>query len=161
MAGIWTWASPITMSHYLSVKNWNYTSISLPSAGSTLLAERLGPSAPSSPTSSPNSPSVLCSGISDPILSTCGSGPLGSSLSGKYFYSTKLYPFQPQLLHLVRTLPKFIFLSCPKKCRSCTLGQPSISAHLPLQNSSPLFFSDFRFYNGAVLVILCCSNIIW
>ncbi|XP_010140440.1 PREDICTED: E3 ubiquitin-protein ligase NEURL1-like, partial [Buceros rhinoceros silvestris] len=51
-------------------------------AGSTILAERLGLSTPSSPTSTPNSPTVLCSGISDPILSTCGSGPLCSSISG-------------------------------------------------------------------------------
>lgn len=51
--------------------------------GSTILAERLGPSTPSSPTSTPNSPTVLCSGVSDPILSTCGSGPLCSSISGK------------------------------------------------------------------------------
>ncbi|XP_031453393.1 E3 ubiquitin-protein ligase NEURL1 isoform X1 [Excalfactoria chinensis] len=50
--------------------------------GSTILAERLGPSTPSSPTSTPNSPTVLCSGVSDPILSTCGSGPLCSSISG-------------------------------------------------------------------------------
>ncbi|KAL8187397.1 UNVERIFIED_CONTAM: E3 ubiquitin-protein ligase neurl1 [Gekko kuhli] len=48
------------------------------------MAERLGPSVPSSPTSSPNSPSVLCSGVSDPILSTCGSGPLGSSIGGSW-----------------------------------------------------------------------------
>lgn len=52
-------------------------------AGSTILAERLGLSTPSSPTSTPNSPTVLCSGVSDPILSTCGSGPLCSSISGK------------------------------------------------------------------------------
>ncbi|XP_053927215.1 E3 ubiquitin-protein ligase NEURL1 isoform X3 [Cuculus canorus] len=50
--------------------------------GSTVLAERLGLSTPSSPTSTPNSPTVLCSGVSDPILSTCGSGPLCSSISG-------------------------------------------------------------------------------
>ncbi|NXY40634.1 NEUL1 ligase, partial [Ceuthmochares aereus] len=50
--------------------------------GSTILAERLGLSTPSSPTSTPNSPTVLCSGVSDPILSTCGSGPLCSSISG-------------------------------------------------------------------------------
>ncbi|XP_048361226.1 E3 ubiquitin-protein ligase NEURL1 isoform X2 [Sphaerodactylus townsendi] len=50
--------------------------------GSTLTAERLGPSVSSSPTSSPNSPSILCSGVSDPILSACGSGPLGSSTGG-------------------------------------------------------------------------------
>lgn len=51
--------------------------------GSTILAERLGLSAPSSPTSTPNSPTVLCSGVSGPLLSTCGSGPLCSSISGK------------------------------------------------------------------------------
>ncbi|KAM6203963.1 E3 ubiquitin-protein ligase NEURL1 isoform 1-T1 [Sarcoramphus papa] len=50
--------------------------------GSTILAERLGLSTPSSPTSTPNSPTVLCSGVSDSILSTCGSGPLCSSISG-------------------------------------------------------------------------------
>ncbi|XP_063195438.1 E3 ubiquitin-protein ligase NEURL1 isoform X3 [Chroicocephalus ridibundus] len=50
--------------------------------GSTILAERLGLSTPSSPASTPNSPTVLCSGVSDPILSTCGSGPLCSSISG-------------------------------------------------------------------------------
>ncbi|XP_030309205.1 E3 ubiquitin-protein ligase NEURL1 [Calypte anna] len=50
--------------------------------GSTILAERLGLSTPSSPPSTPNSPTVLCSGVSDPILSTCGSGPLCSSISG-------------------------------------------------------------------------------
>ncbi|KAK2530603.1 Neurl1 [Columba guinea] len=50
--------------------------------GSTILADRLGLSTPSSPTSTPNSPTVLCSGVSDPILSTCGSGPLCSSISG-------------------------------------------------------------------------------
>lgn len=51
--------------------------------GSTTLAERLGLSAPSSPSSTPNSPTVLCSGVSGPLLSTCGSGPLCSSISGK------------------------------------------------------------------------------
>lgn len=51
--------------------------------GSTILAERLGLSTPSSPTSTPNSPTVLCSGVSGPLLSTCGSGPLCSSISGK------------------------------------------------------------------------------
>ncbi|XP_043375808.1 E3 ubiquitin-protein ligase NEURL1 isoform X4 [Dermochelys coriacea] len=50
--------------------------------GSTILAERLGPSTPSSPTSAPNSPTGLCSGVSDPILSTCGSGLLCSSING-------------------------------------------------------------------------------
>ncbi|NXX90287.1 NEUL1 ligase, partial [Centropus bengalensis] len=50
--------------------------------GSTILAERLGLSTPSSPTSTPNSPTILCSGVSDPILSTCGSGPLCSSIGG-------------------------------------------------------------------------------
>lgn len=51
--------------------------------GSTILAERLGLSAPSSPTSTPSSPTILCSGVSGPLLSTCGSGPLCSSISGK------------------------------------------------------------------------------
>ncbi|XP_062457943.1 E3 ubiquitin-protein ligase NEURL1 isoform X1 [Pezoporus occidentalis] len=41
--------------------------------GSTILAERLGLSTPSLPTSTPNSPTVLCSGVS---------GPLCSSISG-------------------------------------------------------------------------------
>ncbi|XP_019358303.1 PREDICTED: E3 ubiquitin-protein ligase NEURL1 isoform X1 [Gavialis gangeticus] len=50
--------------------------------GSTILAERRGPSIPSSPTSAPNSPTTLCSGVSDPILTTCGSGLLCSSISG-------------------------------------------------------------------------------
>lgn len=52
-------------------------------SGSTILAEQLGLSTLSLPTSTPNSPTVLCSGVSGPLLSTCGSGPLCSSLSGK------------------------------------------------------------------------------
>ncbi|XP_058043642.1 E3 ubiquitin-protein ligase NEURL1-like isoform X2 [Ahaetulla prasina] len=50
--------------------------------GSTLMAEHLAPSAPSSPTSSPTSSSILCNEVSDPVLCISGSGPLGSSLSG-------------------------------------------------------------------------------
>ncbi|XP_008576353.1 PREDICTED: E3 ubiquitin-protein ligase NEURL1 [Galeopterus variegatus] len=50
--------------------------------GSTILAERGIPSLPCSPASTPTSPSALGSRLSDPLLSTCSSGPLGSSASG-------------------------------------------------------------------------------
>lgn len=50
--------------------------------GSTIMAERGGPSLPCSPASTPTSPSALGSRLSDPLLSTCGSGPLGSSAGG-------------------------------------------------------------------------------
>ncbi|KAJ7396658.1 E3 ubiquitin-protein ligase NEURL1-like protein [Pitangus sulphuratus] len=63
--------------------------------GSTILAERLGLSTPSSPTSTPNSPTVLCSGVSGPLLSTCGSGPLCSSISGTAPNSPSSLPESP------------------------------------------------------------------
>ncbi|NXO14751.1 NEUL1 ligase, partial [Oriolus oriolus] len=63
--------------------------------GSTILAERLGLSTPSSPTSTPNSPTVLCSGVSGPVLSTCGSGPLCSSISGTPPNSPSSLPESP------------------------------------------------------------------
>ncbi|XP_036121851.1 E3 ubiquitin-protein ligase NEURL1 isoform X1 [Molossus molossus] len=50
--------------------------------GSTILAERGVPSLPCSPASTPASPSALGSRLSDPSLSTCSSGPLGSSAGG-------------------------------------------------------------------------------
>ncbi|ELV11662.1 Neuralized-like protein 1A, partial [Tupaia chinensis] len=50
--------------------------------GSTILAERGIPSLPCSPASTPTSPSALGSLLSDPLLSTCSSGPLGSSAGG-------------------------------------------------------------------------------
>ncbi|XP_017386621.1 E3 ubiquitin-protein ligase NEURL1 isoform X3 [Cebus imitator] len=50
--------------------------------GSTILAERGIPSLPCSPASTPTSPSALGSRLSDPLLSTCSSGPLGSSAGG-------------------------------------------------------------------------------
>uniref|UniRef100_A0A8C3QYQ5 E3 ubiquitin-protein ligase NEURL1 n=1 Tax=Cyanoderma ruficeps TaxID=181631 RepID=A0A8C3QYQ5_9PASS len=63
--------------------------------GSTILAERLGLSTPSSPTSIPNSPTILCSGVSGPLLSTCGSGPLCSSISGTAPNSPSSLPESP------------------------------------------------------------------
>ncbi|NXA05443.1 NEUL1 ligase, partial [Sapayoa aenigma] len=63
--------------------------------GSTILAERLGLSTPSSPTSTPSSPTVLCSGVSGPLLSTCGSGPLCSSISGTAPNSPSSLPESP------------------------------------------------------------------
>nr|XP_006216424.1 E3 ubiquitin-protein ligase NEURL1 [Vicugna pacos] len=50
--------------------------------GSTILAERGIPSLPCSPSSTPTSPSTLGIRLSDPLLSTCSSGPLGSSAGG-------------------------------------------------------------------------------
>lgn len=50
--------------------------------GSTILAERGVPSLPCSPASTPTSPSTLGIRLSDPLLSTCSSGPLGSSAGG-------------------------------------------------------------------------------
>nr|XP_048294930.1 E3 ubiquitin-protein ligase NEURL1 [Myodes glareolus] len=50
--------------------------------GSTITAERGGPSLPCSPASTPTSPNALGSRLSDPLLSTCSSGPLGGSTGG-------------------------------------------------------------------------------
>uniref|UniRef100_A0A8C9MA12 RING-type E3 ubiquitin transferase n=1 Tax=Panthera tigris altaica TaxID=74533 RepID=A0A8C9MA12_PANTA len=50
--------------------------------GSTILAERSIPSLSCSPASTPTSPSAPGSRLSDPLLSTCSSGPLGSSAGG-------------------------------------------------------------------------------
>ncbi|VFV24395.1 neuralized-like protein 1a [Lynx pardinus] len=50
--------------------------------GSTILAERSIPSLSCSPASTPTSPSALGSRLSDPLLSMCSSGPLGSSAGG-------------------------------------------------------------------------------
>uniref|UniRef100_A0A2I3SPZ3 RING-type E3 ubiquitin transferase n=1 Tax=Pan troglodytes TaxID=9598 RepID=A0A2I3SPZ3_PANTR len=57
------------------------TQIRIP-VSSTILAERGIPSLPCSPASTPTSPSALGSRLSDPLLSTCSSGPLGSSAGG-------------------------------------------------------------------------------
>uniref|UniRef100_A0A8C9QL20 E3 ubiquitin-protein ligase NEURL1 n=1 Tax=Spermophilus dauricus TaxID=99837 RepID=A0A8C9QL20_SPEDA len=50
--------------------------------GSTILADRGIPSLPCSPASTPTSPSVLGSRLSDPLLSACSSGLQGSSAGG-------------------------------------------------------------------------------
>ncbi|OCT69987.1 E3 ubiquitin-protein ligase NEURL1 isoform X2 [Xenopus laevis] len=49
--------------------------------GSTVSIDHQEPSAPSSPTSAPNSPSAPCSSISDPILNSFVSAPLGSFIN--------------------------------------------------------------------------------
>lgn len=48
------------------------------------MTERGGPSLPCSPASTPTSPSALGIRLSDPLLSTCSSGPLGGSAGGEY-----------------------------------------------------------------------------
>ncbi|KAG8435315.1 hypothetical protein GDO86_013320 [Hymenochirus boettgeri] len=50
--------------------------------GSTISTDLRDPSAPNSPTSAPNSPTGPCSTSSDPILSSCVSGPPSSSITG-------------------------------------------------------------------------------
>ncbi|XP_069850230.1 E3 ubiquitin-protein ligase NEURL1 isoform X3 [Dipodomys merriami] len=63
--------------------------------GSTILAERGVPSLPCSPASTPTSPSALGSRLSDPLLSTCSSGPLSSSTGGTVPNSPVSLPDSP------------------------------------------------------------------
>ncbi|MEE6485903.1 hypothetical protein FKM82_014446 [Ascaphus truei] len=50
--------------------------------GSTISSDLRDPSAPDSPNSTPNTPTVLCSGSADPIINACVPGPLCVSING-------------------------------------------------------------------------------